>query len=309
MNKKTKVVKVKDLEDPDKATNIQLAVGALALITGCVTTTTPDELALTCHRLAPGNLGWPEYGHLPKFDLLRITLLDIRRAGFIPEGAQRISRDRRPLCLTKEGKAWVKRNQKFIEALSKRVPDPKAYSSISDSELVECALHSAQLQKRGLGIDRNRLVAEAYRLFPSRFSLEHYPGWPDAGQIDRAIAQSKAITKKAIFLSLRTAQKRNVAKTYQAMRLGTKTFGSTHRVETDRVTARAIKEVESSALYKKSQINSSEVGFDEDDICDLLQVTLDAQPDTIRHHLETLSELINRGERHDLSQFLIQFYF
>src|SRR5690606_26761405 len=126
---------------------------------------------------------------------VRVTLVDVGRAGVaetLTEGRHRQKMWR----LTADGREWVKDNNAFLASLRARLPDPDLVQEQPASDLVAVAALVAG-QGSDEGLPRERVVAEAYRLFPDQFGLKQYPGWPDALAVDRAISEASALRRTA----------------------------------------------------------------------------------------------------------------
>src|SRR6185436_20802867 len=76
-----KQVRLKTPVHPKSVSKAEFVTGVLALLGGATRGVAVDELALACHRLEPQSYSWPEYAWLPNLDMVRVTLVDVSRAG------------------------------------------------------------------------------------------------------------------------------------------------------------------------------------------------------------------------------------
>src|SRR5262249_41873390 len=143
-----------------------------------------------------------------------------------------------------------------------------------------------------------------YRLFPGVFSLERYPGWPDTAAIDAAISASRAIVADGASYQIPQETLPDGESLITSMRVGTVgVFAAAGREGAQGSALRAVAEVERSPLLRAWRLDREKAKVGVDEICDLLSVTLEAAPDTIRKHIESLARLLEQAERPDLLEF------
>ena len=162
LRKEVRLKKVTKAQDASKA---EMVTAVLALLGGATVGVSVDELALACHRIDPRGFSWPEYSWLPHLDTVRVTLVDASRAGT----AETITNGRNQQKLwrlTESGQRWAAENSAFLDELRRRLPDSATAAQLSDHELVAVAVQRLHEMGNALPVQRERVIAEAYRVFP-----------------------------------------------------------------------------------------------------------------------------------------------
>jgi hypothetical protein len=67
---------------------------------------------------------------------------------------------------------------------------------------------------------------------------------------------------------------------------------------------RAVMQIERAPLYQSYRRQRAQSRISDGDVCDILAVTLESQPETVRKHLESMIRLAEQAERLDLVEFL-----
>ncbi len=298
-----KKVRVKQVESPEKASKVEFVTGVLALLGAGERPISVDELALGCHRISPSTFSWPEYSWLPNLDNVRVTLVDVGRAGVaetLTEGRHRQKMWR----LTRKGRDWARENQPFLTALRSRLPNPELISSQSNSDLVAVAALVAGDVGSRQPIPRERLIAEAYRLFPSKFGLQQYPGWPDAAAVDDALTAGTSFLVVDGRVQLAARETKRIAALRRALHAGSGSWSGSHRRQKEGTAHKAIAQVESSPLYNRYIRDGEKAVIREGDVSALLSLTLEASPELIQARFGMLEGLLEQQERWDLVRFL-----
>jgi len=296
--------RARDVDDPAEASKVQLVTAALYLIGGDSRFVVVDELTVACHRLAPAVFSWPAYAWLPNFDSVRVTLVDARRAELIKEGDTGRGRTLRGVRLSDKGLEWIRRNGGFLAYLRGRLPDPDGYTKLPPKQLLAVALSVACAADKADGASRERLAAEAYRLFPACFALAAFPGWPDAGKVDRALSDNDLVAEIEGMWRVSAAGAREVTSLTESLHVrAAEGFGATERRGTKGASHLAVTRVQESALHSLFLRNASSAEIEAEGVCDLLSVPLEARPEVIKKHLESLRRLVEQADRRDFHEF------
>lgn len=296
--------RAKDVSNPQEATKVELVTATLYLIGGDTRFVVLDELAIACHRLAPAVFSWPEYTWLPSLDSVRVTLVDVKRAGLAEEGSEGRGRTLKGIRLSQAGRDWATRNESFLQNLRQRLPDASRYVERSSGELVAVAILSAAEEGKGL-IPRDRVVAEAYRLFPERFALHAFAGWPDSARVEEGARGAAWLSASPEGWAVRPEHRHEVARLREELHVtGAEGFGATQRRQSQGTSLRAVKMIEGAALWKRYATAQEAAEIADEDVCDILAVTLESTPATVRKHLDSMTRLVEQAERWDLLEFL-----
>jgi hypothetical protein len=295
----------RDVSNVAEASKVDMATATLFLIGGDARFVVMDELAIACHRLAPDVFSWPEYLWLPNLDSVRVTLVDVKRRGLAEEGSEARGRTLKGIRLTQEGREWIARNEAFLGTLRRRLPDPTHYAARKDGELVAVAVLAVSVQKDSGVVSRERVVAEAFRLFPDRFALPGFAGWPDSARVEQAAREFPWIVISKDSWSLDTTHRPQVELVRAEMHVGGREgFGATRRRQVEGTAYRAVRMLESTPIFQRFKQASASTHITEDEVCDILAVTLESKPRIIQQHLEARISLMEQAERWDLVDFL-----
>ncbi len=273
----------------------ELVLGVLATLGGDTRSVCLDEIALACHRLAPAVFAWPEYSWLPQLDNVRVNLHHVTKKGLV-------HRDDKFYRLTEAGIQWCKAHSRFLEELRGRIPDPMVTSRWSAADLVAVAL--LNLTHHGDAVPRERLIAEAFRVFPETFGLAAFPGWPDAARVDTAVAQCPFIEIADGGLRLNPENVSQVEAYTKALQTRSSQFRSERRASSGGSASKAIVRIERSRSYRAFGSNRTTANISDGEVCDLLSVTLEAPPGLVRARIDTLRVLVEQAERRDLLDYI-----
>ena len=232
-----------------------------------------------------------------------MTLVDVSRAGAaetLTEGRRRQKLWR----LTSEGREWVKANQSYLTALRGRLPNPEIVRQQSKSDLVAIAVLLSSQSGRDGFVPRERVIAEAYRLFPEQFGLGRYPGWPDAAKIDRALSEATCLKCSGDTVRVLPEKLDEVSALQQTLHAATTSWNKGRHRQIRGSAHKAIAHVEKSLLYPRYTSLGDEAAITESDVSSLLSLTLEATPELIQTRFTTLEELLDQQERADLVRFL-----
>ena len=297
--------RVKDVVDPRDATKVELVVGTLGLIGGDTRFVVLDELAIASHRLAPSVFSWPEYLWLPNLDSVRVTLVDVKRGELLEEGSEGRGHTLKGVRLSEEGRQWTARNRTFLDALRRRLPEPSRYAARPAQELAAVAVLSAGELDGASRLSRERVVAEAYRLFPEHFALAGFAGWPDSARVDQALRESAWLSSTAQGWSLKPEHHGAVERLRAELHVESpEGFGAAKRRQIKGAAQRAVALIERSPLFKRYAAEQEAALITEEDVCELLAVTLESSPETLRRHLDSMTRLVEQAERWDLVELL-----
>jgi DNA-binding PadR family transcriptional regulator len=295
----------KDVSDPKEASKVELVAATLFLIGGDTRFVLLDELALACHRLAPDTFCWPEFLWLPSLDSVRVTLVDVKRAGLVEEGSEKRGRTLKGIRLTQEGRDWAGRNERYLGSLRRRLPDPDRYMDRAEGELAAMAVLSASEGDDGRGVSRERAVAEAFRLFPERFALPQFAGWPDSARVEHAARSSSWVDISQREWTILSEHRIQVEKVRAELHVESREgFGASRRRQVMGTAHRAVHIIESTPLFQRFRRDQKAASISEDDVCDILAVTLESKPKVIQKHLDARIRLVEQAERWDLVEFL-----
>ena len=303
MDKTKKKVRLKQVSSPEKASKVELVTAVLALLGAAERPVSVDELALGCHRLFPSVFSWPEYSWLPNLDNVRVTLVDVGRAG-AAETLTEARRRQKMWRMTAEGRSWVRENDALLRALRARLPSVESVREQSESDLVAVAALVAGKEAPDSGVSRERVIAEAYRLFPEQFGLKGYPGWPDAAAVDHAISVAESLEVSADGVQVLANSRQRIAQLRDKLHAAAGSWTNQRRRQTSGSSHRAITQVESSSLYKSFRRSRDASAISGGQVCELLSLTLEANPTLIRSRVNMLEALLEQQERWDLLEFL-----
>lgn len=302
-----KEVRLKKVTSAQDASKAEVVTAVLALLGGATAGVSVDELALACHRIDPRGFSWTEYSWLPHLDSVRVTLVDAGRAGT----AETITNGRNQQKLwrlTESGQRWAAENSAFLEELRRRLPDAPTAAQLSDTDLVAIAVQRLHEGGNGLPVRRERVIAEAYRVFPRAFGLTGYPGWPDTAKIDDAIRRNDGLvlenTDEGTVVGMLPEYEAEAERLARTVSNEAGAFGTQRRKTIQGSAQKAVARVERSALYESFQQDGQTTQLDVGELCDLLSLTLEASPDMTHARVNTLKAFMEEAERWDLSRFV-----
>lgn len=296
----------RDVADPQEASKVQIVTAVLAIIGGDTRFVVLDELAIACHRLVPQGFGWQEYNWLPNVDLVRVSgLVDAGRSGLVEMEKETHGKSLGAYRLTSRGKEWIGRNGVFLDFLRRRLPDRESYIHLDKRDLVAVAVLSATRADHVNELPRERVVAESYRLFPEAFAMKIYKGWPDSSTVERALRECPGVSTTDTTCSLRPADLDRVETLYRKIHIEeSRGFGTTERKGIKGTARKMVERVTRTKLYHDWRESRDHASIRSEDVCEVLWVTLDAEPSTVRKHLESTLRLVEQAERQDLVQFM-----
>lgn len=303
MGKTRKRVRVKQVLVPERASKVELVTAVLALLGADERPFGVDEIALGCHRVAPFTFSWPEYAWLPNLDNVRVTLVDVGRAG-VAETLTEGRHKQKFWRLTPTGRDWARSNQDYLAALRSRLPDPDVVSEHSPADLAAVATLVASEDSSGGPVPSPRVIAEAYRLFPHQFGLEHYPGWPDSSAVFQAIEESTALRNEARLVHLVADEADRISELRRNLHSGTAAWTRGRKRQKRGTSFKAVAQVERSPLYRTYSQEGESAPIGEGEVSSLLSLTLEASPEVIRSRFDLFEGLLEQQERWDLGEFL-----
>ena len=153
------------------------------------------------------------------------------------------------------------------------------------------------------------IVAEAFRLFPKRFSLRGYPNWPDSAVVNKSWLRSRT-DKKYIAGSVRdgfrlTQRGLKVAERVE-QQLGQSPTKGARRIKSELRTrsGRLLRSIEESQSFSEFKRIGQLEGMTEDDLADLLLAMPDTPARMLVSNLEQFRDAAILYDRHDVQKFL-----
>lgn len=153
------------------------------------------------------------------------------------------------------------------------------------------------------------IVAEAFKLFPKRFSLRGYPQWPDSAVVNKSWLRSRT-DKKYIVGSVKdgfklTQRGLEVAERVESQLGQTPTEGSGDvRSELRTRSGRLLRSIERSPQFQEFKITGRTENMTEYDLADVLLAMPDAPSNRLSANLEQFKDAARLYERHDIEDFL-----
>jgi hypothetical protein len=187
--------------------------------------------------------------------------------------------------------------------------DPSGYRDINLDDLVTYAVYS--LSRRGAEATFENVVAEAFGLFPERFSLRGFPQWPDSAVVNKSWLRCRS-DKQYIVGSVRDGFQLTPRGIEVAGRLE-KLFGTgkgmprrrgTESSETRTREGRLVRSLEQSEAFRAYEATGALEHMSDYDFCEMLMCTLESSPSVLQANLEQFHHACEVYERHDLVLFL-----
>ena len=153
------------------------------------------------------------------------------------------------------------------------------------------------------------IVAEAFKLFPKRFSLRGYPDWPDSAVVNKSWLRSRT-DKKYIVGSVKdgfrlTQRGLQVAEGVQ-QRLGQAPAKGSNRIKSELRTrsGRLLRSIEESRPFREFQKTGNLDAMTEDDLADVLLAVPDTPGRILTSNLEQFRDAAILYDRIDVQHFL-----
>lgn len=186
--------------------------------------------------------------------------------------------------------------------------DPAVYEHIGLDELTTYAIYSL-IQKSKEATSEN-IVAEAFMLFPRRFSLRGHPEWPDSAVVNKSWWRCKT-DKGYVVGSVKegfklTPQGIRVAKDIEerlTQSSAAQVQGKNDKAELRTREGKLLRQLEESHAFKLFAHDSS-FNIDEFALKDAIFLPPDASKSSIRRNLEQLRTAARLYQRQDISKFL-----
>ena len=153
------------------------------------------------------------------------------------------------------------------------------------------------------------IVAEAFKLFPKRFSLRGYPEWPDSAVVNKSWLRSRT-DKKYIVGSVKdgfklTQRGLEVAeKVEQQLGQAPAKGGRGVRSELRTRSGRLLRSIERSRQFQEFKDAGNLDGMSEYDLADVLLAMPDAPSNRLVTNLEQFKDAARLYERQDVENFL-----
>ena len=153
------------------------------------------------------------------------------------------------------------------------------------------------------------IVAEAFKLFPKRFSLRGYPEWPDSAVVNKSWLRSRT-DKRYIVGSVKdgfklTQRGLEVAERVESQ-LGQKPTGRSRAVKSELRTrsGRLLRSIEHSPQFQEFKSVGNLANMTEYDLADVLLAMPDAPSARLLSNLEQFRDAARLYERDDVQDFL-----
>ena len=184
----------------------------------------------------------------------------------------------------------------------------ESYLKMSYDNLLIYALY--ELQNINDHTTFENLVAKTFELFPKRFQLPGYPGWPDSSLVEKSWLRCRS--DKALIYG---SKSKGFTLTPKGLALAEEVFQKFQRKnlkdtppypsgDSRTRSGRLVKHIEKSTAFQKFISNKNLDDISEFEFCDLLYSTLDTAPTLRRRNLEELKYHVEVYRRHDLLAFL-----
>src|SRR5262249_18800900 len=154
-----------------------------------------------------------------------------------------------------------------LEELRRRLPDAATAAQLSDHELVAVAVQRLHETGDALPVQRERVIAEAYRVFPEAFGLVGFPGWPDTAKIDEAIKRNGGLvlesTAEGPAIGMRPEYGVEAERLARLVSNEASAFGTQRRKMIYGSAQKAVARVERSALFESFQQDGQSAQLDD----------------------------------------------
>jgi hypothetical protein len=185
--------------------------------------------------------------------------------------------------------------------------DPSTYEGIGYDELVTFAV--AELEDRGEEATFEHIVAECFRLFPSRFRLQGYPAWPDSSKVNKSWLRAR--TDKGYLVGRvkegfqLTAKGKEAAGHVGEQLRGTRPRPTRRkRVQTDTKEASLVEQLATAPAFLMFVQTGSVADVSEYDFRDALICTMDTPASVLNGNLSQFENAARALARDDVSRFL-----
>ena len=188
--------------------------------------------------------------------------------------------------------------------------DPSIYERIGYDELVNYSIFRLVASERATSFEN--IVAEAYGLFPERFSLRGYPQWPDSAVVNKSWLRCRT-DKKYIVGSVKDGFKltqrglQTAEKTEKQLNGGSgATNGAALKLRSELRTrsGRLLRSLEQTPTFNRFASVGDVQGMDEYDLADMLLALPDSPAAKLRSNLEQFRDAARLYERDDILEFL-----
>ena len=186
--------------------------------------------------------------------------------------------------------------------------DTAPYEHISYDDLVTYAVYRLTAGN-GSQTTFEDIVAEAFRLFPKRFSLRGYPDWPDSAVVNKSWLRSRT-DKKYIVGSVKdgfrlTQRGLEVAERVE-QRLARRPVRGSSRIKSELRTrsGRLLRSIEESPSFRQFLSTGNLDNMTEDDLADVLLAVPDTPGRVLTSNLEQFKDAARLYERLDVQSFL-----
>ena len=190
--------------------------------------------------------------------------------------------------------------------------DPALYESIGYDDLVTYAVYKLVLaDSNGGEATFEDIVAQAFTLFPKRFSLRGYHQWPDSAVVNKSWLRCRT-DKNYIIGSVKdgfklTQRGLEIAESVER-KLGNNTVQSSRipkiKSELRTRSGRLLRSLEQTSAFQAYGKTRDVEGLTTDDLTDVLLTLPDSPPNRLRSNLEQFRDAAKLYERTDILDFL-----
>ncbi|MBI2165468.1 MAG: hypothetical protein HYU29_03570 [Chloroflexi bacterium] len=187
--------------------------------------------------------------------------------------------------------------------------DSEVYERIGYDELTNYAIYS--IANKGAEATFENLVAEAFTLFPKRFSLRGYPQWPDSAVINKSWLRCRT-DKHYIEGSVKegfklTPKGLRVAEEVERRFLGQTSPSNAHKeiqAEIRTKAGRLLRAVEKSKAFAHFKETGNIGDLKDHELTDMLLCMPDSDIKVIKHNLEQFMQAAGLYNRDDILKIL-----
>lgn len=185
---------------------------------------------------------------------------------------------------------------------------PGLYEGIGYDELTNYAIYS--LIRKGMETTFENIVAEAFTLFPRRFSLRGYPEWPDSAVVNKSWLRCRT-DKHYIEGSVKegfrlTPKGLKVAEEMEARLVGRKVENANKEIKAELRTraGRLLSALENAKAYIRYRDTGELADVKDHELKDMLLLMPDSDAKAIKHNIELFKQAADLYQRRDVLELL-----
>jgi hypothetical protein len=184
----------------------------------------------------------------------------------------------------------------------------EAYEQIGYDDLITYVVYRLVAEQKETTFEN--IVAEAFTLFPKRFSLRGYPQWPDSAVINKSWLRCRT-DKKLIVGSVKDGFKLTQRGLEVAEKVASQLKSETNTLTSLRLKSelrtragRLLRAIEQNPSYKQFTSTGSIEQISKNDIADVLLTLPDTPVKRLRSNLEQFKDAARLYQRDDILKFL-----